>query len=238
MNKLTISLCALAICGVFSIAHAASLDETGHAKGIKQHQKKSGFYLGGTIGTGKLNIKRDEKFLANNPNLDIKQKDSSASAQSIQLLVGYQFNRIIALEFAFEHYINDLDYDGFKKDPSTGVYSPAPLHSSPRILSLQANIGYNFHSGLRPFTLAGLTSYTDKDLYNADSSSQFTLRLGLGVEYAPATLNGVAFRASWITDIATGEYSDTSNPSSGNVLGDYEDNFNLNTFNIGSTYKF
>ncbi|MCK5818914.1 MAG: outer membrane beta-barrel protein [Psychromonas sp.] len=241
MNKLTISLCAFLICGASSFASAASLDEAGHAKGINKHQKISGFYLGGTIGTGKLNISRDEQFLTDNTNLDLKQKDTSSSAQSIQLLAGYQFNRIIAVEFAYDHYINNLKFAGFIENPSTGVYSPVEIHSSPRILSLQANIGYTFHSGWRPFVLTGVTSFTDNDIYkiyNIDSSAQITLRLGLGIEYEPAALNSVAFRASWIDDMGTGTYSDTSNPSQSNLLANYEDYINLHKFNIGAIYKF
>ena len=70
-------------------------------------------------------------------------------------------------------------------------------------------------------------------------SSVFSLRLGTGVEYTPATLKGVTFRASWTGDLA---YMDIEKEPTNILTAIVPDNFTdknlLSSFNLGATYKF
>ena len=262
MTKLTFALSVLSISVASSFAQAAEPGDMSQATDINQSpteqlknpptQKMSGFYIGGTVGTGKLYITRDnELYDSDNSDIvdnakSIAKKDSSSSAQSFQLLAGYQFNRIVAIEMTYERYTNDIHFRGFKlynTSSSKPRYRSQQVEAKPFVYNLQANVGYTFANGIRPFMLSGLGLLhlsADQDVYSGDfSSSVFSLRLGTGVEYTPATLKGVTFRASWTGDLA---YMDIEKEPDNIVTAIVPDNFSdinlLSSVNLGATYKF
>lgn len=260
MTKLTFALSVLSISVASSFAQAAEPDGMNQATDINQSpteqlknpptQKMSGFYIGGTVGTGKLYITRDNELydsnIVDNANT-IAKRDSSSSAQSFQLLAGYQFNRIVAVEMTYERYTNHIHFRGFKLySPNTSSsykYRSQQVEAKPFVYNLQANVGYTFANGIRPFVLSGLGLLhlsADQDVYSGDFfSSVFSLRLGTGVEYTPATLKGVTFRASWTGDLA---YMDIEKEPTNILTAIVPDNFTdknlLSSFNLGATYKF
>ncbi len=249
MNKVSLALSVLAIGIASSFAQGSELSDTGQEHTINPVPKVSGFYIGGTIGTGKFNIKRDggeytDKYYSDQSTL--AQKDASSGAQSLQLLAGYQFNRIVAVEMDYTHYINSLNFRGFVWNPaatSGGKYQPEQIHAKPRVYTMQANVGYTFANGIRPFVLTGLGFLhlnADKDVYDSNTfSSQLALRIGTGVEYAPAALQGWAFRASWTGDYASMDSGEIPNNIAAALLPiSYNDDVRLSNFNLGASYKF
>ena len=207
MKKLTLALSVLSLSIASSFAQADTMS---------QEQKVSGFYLGGTAGQAKGIQIRDADYTTDYPRAD--DSESSSSENSIQVLAGYQFNRIIAIELAY------TDFGSLENQYSVVAFKPTAF-------SGQANIGYTFHSGWRPFALVGL-SYLDlkqEAQYYTDDSNP-TLRTGLGVEISPRSLNGVAFRATWTQDWFATEYT---------VLRKtYTDTNMLGNLSVGVTYKF
>jgi len=93
---------------------------------------------------------------------------------------GYQFNKIIGVEFSYNDY-GHLENDLLTQDP----YS----------ITLAANAGYNFlNNQLRPFGILGLgymKTNQNRELFDEDVA---TLHFGLGAEYYPTVLKGVGFR--------------------------------------------
>ncbi|MCK5818592.1 MAG: porin family protein [Psychromonas sp.] len=241
MNKLSRTLCVLSIGVTSSFVYSATSTNASQATVDKvseiktQVQKVSGFYAGGTIGTSKLYIERGGDLGTSG----VKPKDASSSAQSLQLLGGYQFNRIIAVELAYDHYLNGLTFKGLEYN--TADPEVRQVKATPKIYAVQANVGYTFHNGWRPFAITGISSVhlnTDYNIYNNDSDSKLALRIGLGVEYAPIALKGLAFRASWINDRTTGEMAPNCTDLSCGFFGSQEDDLHLHRFNLGATYKF
>ncbi len=246
MNKVTLALSVLAIGVASSFAQATESSDTYPKDVINPVPKVLGYYIGGSIGTGKFYINRDSgeynsKYYQDQASL--AEKDASSGAQSFQLLAGYQLSRIVAVEMDYTRYINNLNFRGFVWNPTVGMYQPQKIHARPTIFSIQTNVGYTFPNGIRPFALAGISLLhlgADKDIYDADFSSSVTgFRLGTGVEYAPVILQGLAFRASWTIDLAT---MNSENAPDNPILllfpNDYSDHIRLSSFNIGATYKF
>jgi hypothetical protein len=76
MNKLSIALSVLTFGVASSFAQGSELSDTGQEHIINQAPKVSGFYIGGTIGTGKFYINRDAGAYTNS-----YYSDSSSLAQ-------------------------------------------------------------------------------------------------------------------------------------------------------------
>ena len=217
MKKLTLALSVLSLSIASSFAQADTMS---------QEQKVSGFYVGGTVGSAQMYTIVDTEYTDDNKNADSSR--SSSSDTSFQVFGGYQFNRIVGVELAYTDF-------GTLTDTQKFLGSTHKINFSPTGLTLQANVGYTFHSGWRPFVLAGLTSLDldqQYDYYDDDSTIAF--RSGVGVEYAPAALKGLAFRATWTADWYATEYTETSFVRT-NTYNDL--NF-LGNASIGASYKF
>ncbi len=248
MNKFSIALSVFTIGIAPSFSQAAEPIDTGQEHVINPVPKVSGFYIAGTIGTGKLRINRDDGEYTARHYFDqesLARNDNSSGAQSLQLLAGYQFNRIVAIEINHADYINNLDFRGFVPDKGEKSYEyhPQQIHAKPSIYASQANVGYTFANGIRPFALTGLSLLhlnADKDVYDANTfRSQLSLRIGAGVEYAPVTLQGWAFRSSWTADFTTMKTEDLpDNPILLLFPSNFSDGVRLSSFNFGTSYKF
>ncbi len=158
---------------------------------VQASEDVSGFYLGAGAG-----------------NTDARAEQSSNSVsiptdgKTLKLIGGYQFNRIVAIEAQYTSY-GDL----------TDGTSTAKL--SPKAISLAANLGYTFENGLRPFGIIGLSSLDlDANVTTNEDESYVALRFGAGLEYTPAALSGVSFRAGYEADSFTIENSSSSDVNS------------------------
>ena len=102
---------------------------------------------------------------------------------------GYQFNKIVGVEGAYNNYGSFSVGDSDKIKVSS--------------VSVAANLGYDFlDDQLRPFGLIGLsymmTDYPDEgDNFDA---SPLGIHLGLGLDYTPTMLKGVGFRVAYTLD--------------------------------------
>ena len=171
-------------------------------------QKVSGVYFGGSLGFSKGITIDSEK----NRN-DEYEKTSTSAESSFQLLGGYQFNRVVGIE---------IDYLDF------GEYGELSDTLSVQSIAAQANVGYTFHMGLRPFALIGLSSVNldkDTDLYKEDT--YLGLRFGGGLEYAPASIGGWAVRVAYSVDYFEAE----------SILNKEYNNLFTN-MSLGLNYKF
>ena len=168
-------------------------------------QKVSGVYFGGSAGFSKIVLK--DSYGA---------KHSNESGSSFQLLGGYQFNRIIGIE------VDYLNYGENEKFGGTNVML------EPVSLAAQANIGYTFNSGFRPFALVGVSSVSlnqESDIYKEDT--YVGGRIGAGVEYAPAIIGGWAIRLAYSVDYVKA-----------NTVGNVEHKHYLTNMSLGLNYKF
>lgn len=218
-------------------AQAADPNKTDHNIGLNQtktlhssnvqSQKIKGFYAGATIGASKLSQARDKELPA------AERPDSSIASPiktSFELLGGYQFNRIVAVELAYTDF-GKLTYDN-KLTKTT-----LPEEYSPIALSAQANVGYTFYSGWRPFGLLGvsLLDVRPSDKVNNEQDKVLEgLRIGGGVEYSPPSLAGVTFRAGSSADWYSIEYK----LNSSSTTESYNDIGLLSRWDIGASYRF
>ncbi|WP_017219914.1 porin family protein [Moritella dasanensis] len=145
---------------------------------VQANQDVSGFYIGGGVGTTDANLSSDS--VSYSPSTD---------GSSLKVIAGYQFNRIVAIEAQYTSY-------GDIKTPS--VYS---YNWEPTTVSLAANLGYTFDNGLRPFATIGFSALDLNESQNLLNDNNSTaLRIGAGLEYTPASLGGVSFRAGYEAD--------------------------------------
>jgi opacity protein-like surface antigen len=213
INKIA-GIASLALIG--SIAHAKTLDtqETApqatvtETATIKPTQKVSGLYFG--MGVGTTRFDGDDFGISNdviNDNID---------GNALKILVGYQFNRVFALEAQHTQYGD--------------IYS-----SSPTSLSFSANLGYTFKNGLRPFGVIGLAS-VDLDLPSDEVDSKGVgVHYGVGVEYAPVQLKGFSARLGYETDFSAIENEE--HYGSYGYSSDIQ-NYTLGSFYVAASYKF
>ncbi len=112
---------------------------------------------------------------------------------------GYQFNKFVGVEAAY------TDYGSFSDTATnTTTTNQVTFKTDPNSFSVYANGGYTFDNGLRPFAQLGLgylqvngSSTTDK--INIDDGA--SIRIGIGLEYAPKELIGFGFRVAYVDDI-------------------------------------
>jgi len=147
---------------------------------VQANQDVSGFYIGGGLGSTFSDSDSSSFY-------------SDTHGSTLKLIGGYQFNRIVAIETQYTKYgdvtplRNENDY---KWAPST--------------ISLAANLGYTFQNGLRPFTTIGLSSLNlNQTTKKIDDNNATAARLGLGLEYTPANLSNINFRAGYEADAFT-----------------------------------
>ncbi len=145
---------------------------------------------------------------------------------------GYQFNKIIAVEAAY------TDYGSFSDTLTDKSGRVSTFTSDPTSFTVYANAGYTFENGLRPFGQLGLgylmvNGSNTTDRINIDDG--VSMRLGLGVEYAPKTLSGFGFRVAYIDEMTMdSSYVSNDNGSTTTTLL-----MNINgMLYIGGQYKF
>lgn len=146
---------------------------------VQANQDFSGFYIGGGVGSTNINTDTDGYSY-----------DSDTDGNTLKFIGGYQFNRIVGVEAQYTKY-GDVTPNAQPKD-----YNWAPT-----TVSVAANLGYTFQNGLRPFAIIGLSSLDlDQSTKKLDDSNATALRFGAGLEYTPAALSGVSFRAGYEGD--------------------------------------
>jgi len=174
---------------------------------VQANQDVSGFYLGAGVGSTHAN------FSSNSSSFN-----SSTDGAALKLIGGYQFNRIVAIE---------TQYTSYGKVILTSRDS-----WEPKTISLAANLGYTFDNGLRPFATVGISSLDLNQKIQTlglllDDGNATALRFGAGLEYTPAALSGVSFRAGYEGDAFSIESAGTSDTTV--ILG---------SFYVAASYKF
>ena len=134
---------------------------------------------------------------------------------------GYQFNKIVGVEGAYNNYGSFSVGDSDKIKVSS--------------VSVAANLGYDFlDDQLRPFGLVGLSymmsDYPDEG-DNFDASS-LGFHMGLGLDYTPKMLKGVGFRVAYTLD----SYNLTADISKDKLDESYTQSAGL--FYLGVNYNF
>jgi opacity protein-like surface antigen len=146
------------------------------ATNVQANQDVSGFYIG--AGVGSTDAEAEYNGIS---------ESASTDGSTLKFIGGYQFNRIVAIEAQYTSYGEVKTDPGYKWEPTT--------------ISLAANLGYTFENGLRPFAVIGLSSLDlDQNVKVLDDSSATAIRFGAGLEYTPAALSGVSFRAGYEGD--------------------------------------
>lgn len=177
------------------------------ASGAMANSTEPGFYLGGGFGL------TDSKL----ENLDNSAMPKISGSRSYRLYGGYQFNRIVSLEGGYTNYgkFSDKIFQGAELTPSA--------------FSLAANLGYSFDNGLRPFATLGLSRVAIDGEYKgySDSTSATGFRYGLGLEYAPQMVQGLAVRLAYEADAFKLEES-----------GVRTDTISVGSLYLGASYKF
>lgn len=175
---------------------------------VQANQDVSGFYLGG--GVGSTNIDTDTSGSSFNSDTD---------GNTYKFIGGYQFNRIVAIEAQYTKY-GDITPD--TRFSTTYTWAPTTV-------SLAANLGYTFKNGLRPFAVIGLSSLDlDQNRNELDDNSATAVRFGAGLEYTPAALAGVSFRAGYEGDVFAID----------NGAGNPDTDVILSSVYLAATYKF
>ncbi|EIX4881869.1 porin family protein [Vibrio vulnificus] len=170
--------------------------------------KVNGFYLG--AGAGSTEFDSDQSVTG------------KADGNALKLIAGYQFNRIVGIEAQYSKY-GDVKFS-------------TPQNTwTPTALSLNANLGYTFANGLRPYGIVGLSALDlSESTKTLESDSGAAIHFGLGLEYAPPALNGLAFRVGYDTEIfgISTEYDLNGTKVTEDVA------YSLGAFYAGATYKF
>ncbi|WP_353499587.1 porin family protein [Vibrio chaetopteri] len=177
------------------------------ATGAWANSTESGFYIGG--GYGLTESKLENQDVSAFPTID--------GERSLRVYGGYQFNRIVALEGGYTNY-GDLSHQSLQ-----GV------KINPTAFSLAANLGYSFDNGLRPFATLGLSRVNMDVKYNGqkESDSATGFRYGLGLEYAPQMVEGLAMRLAYEADAFNVDIGDPKTYT-----------FSVGSVYLGASYKF
>ncbi|QUM76516.1 porin family protein [Moritella sp. 24] len=190
-----------------SITVLGALTAIALTSSVQANQDVSGFYIGGGVGSTHANFSSDSHSYT-----------PSTDGASLKLIGGYQFNRIVAIEAQYTSY-------GDIKIPVAATYKWEPT-----TVSLAANLGYTFDNGLRPFATVGLSSVDlNQNMTSNLDNTGTAFRFGAGLEYTPAALAGVSFRAGYEGDAFT---IDTQSSSIDDV------NVVVGSLYVAASYKF
>ncbi|QUM80833.1 porin family protein [Moritella sp. 5] len=149
---------------------------------VQANQDVSGFYIGGGFGSTLADL--DETGVV---------YDEDTDGTTLKFIGGYQFNRIVAIEAQYTQY-----------GEVTPIKQVKSYTWDPTSFSVSANLGYTFQNGLRPFGIIGLSSLDLDESFKTFKDDRATaLHIGLGLEYTPAALSGVSFRAGYEADSFT-----------------------------------
>lgn len=216
--KKTIGLTTLLLTSSFAQAKFVTTEDTAKQQQPAQdtlpvhqaEQKVKGFYLGGAMGSTAFD------------NLDYDTPYAEEDGSTLKFIIGYQFNRVFALEGQYTTYgdINETVSD----------YSWTPTAAS-----LSANLGYTFRNGLRPFGVIGLSAIDLGQSYKTNLDDEGVgVRYGIGLEFAPAALNGLSARVGYEVDLFSIEYTEMNY---GNGYTEIEE-YTLGSFYASVAYKF
>lgn len=184
-------------------------------------QNTSGLYLGAGSGSFTYDVEQDWDSALGYGEL-IEQTDGN----TLKVYAGYQFSRVFALEVTYSDYGDTQGYINTLGGTQT-------VEQSPTSVSLAANLGYTFATGLRPFALIGLSVLDlNSSFVYLDTDTPSAIKYGVGVEYAPAMLKGVQLRVAYEADSYFAEAYDGWGQES-NV-----DTFTLSSLYAGVSYKF
>ena len=230
MKKIILSL----VTGTM-LATTAMAAETAAAE--KPVSKADGAYmgLGGGVTFNGAMLSKGDYISDGSASYDISTLGDSSGGYIVY--GGYQFNKIIAVEASF------MDYGSFSDDiTSKNALITRTFSSKPIAGSVYANAGYTFANGVRPFGLLGLsymkTSQSDSfDHLNNFEDSFMTFHWGAGVEYAPASLNGFGFRASYTGDFNV-DYNALAYDENGKIDEDAMVMRIYGMLYVGAQYKF
>jgi len=188
--KKAVVLVTLALASISSFANSSELAE--------------GWYLGGGVGSTGFDI-------------DGYETNVKPDGTALKMYGGYQFNRIVSAEMAYNYY-GDLNY---KQGGQTAA--------SPTSISLSANLGYTFDSGWRPFAIIGLSSVDldTKQSAGFDSDTGTGVHAGLGVEYSPKSIDGLTLRLAYEADTFEVE-----------TTGYYTQDYTVDAVYFGASYNF
>jgi len=224
MKKITLALGLASLLATASIAAESTTNTKGAYVG-----------LGGGLSLGGVSLTKDDTVSDGTNSYDVSTMGDSSAGYV--LYGGYQFNKIIAVEASFTGYGSFSDDVKIKNTSITKTFKTSPM-----VGAVYANAGYTFDNGVRPFGQLGLgymtTSQSDNlsKLNNFDDSFM-TIRFGLGVEYAPASLNGFGFRAAYIEDINM-DANAVADDQDGNLDTDAILTRYYGMLYIGAQYKF
>ena len=218
MKKIIISS-LLVVASVNAVATEVAQTESPQA--VKS-QKVSGFYIG--AGYGSFSYDTEQDWDDDNRYGNLTQK---TDGNSVKIYGGYQFNKIIAIEATYTNYGNTEGYVNTRS-------STQAVEQSPTSVAVAANAGYSFANGLRPFGLVGLSYLTLDSSYEfLDTDNPIAIKYGVGVDYAPAALNGVQLRVAYEGEIYFAEAETYGYNDDISV-----DLFSLGAFYAGVSYKF
>lgn len=149
------------------------------------------------------------------------QFDNSASG--VKLYGGYKFNAVAAVEASYTHY-----GEFALRETVFGTTKTI----APTSFCIAANLGYDFLEGeIRPFGILGL-SFMDLDKW-VDDDTGVGVRVGLGIQYDPASLHGVGFRLAYEGDAFGVE---TGLPAGRHLKGEYSQALGMLYFS--AQYRF
>lgn len=179
-----------------------------------QTPKISGFYIGAGLGT--FGYSEEDSWGYSNNKIEAK-----ADGNTTKVYLGYQFNKIVGIEGTYTNYGKvRAKVDGYSMEPTS--------------ISLAANLGYTFDSGIRPFGLIGMSNLDlnqNKEYLSDDNGAAF--KFGFGVEYTPASLKGVQLRAAYEMDMYAVDYIDVQNGFTTDT-----NLYALDSLYFGASYKF
>ena len=166
-----------------------------------------GFYIGGGFGLTESKME----------NLDESRAPTLDGERALKVYGGYQFNRIVAVEAGYTNY------------GKLGYSSEPDFSATPSALSVAANLGYTFDNGIRPFATVGLSHVSMKfsDSSTSDTDSATGFRYGVGVEYSPQMVDGLAMRLAYEVDAFNVEVSRNNT-----------DVYAVGGLYLGASYKF
>lgn len=141
-----------------------------------------GFYLGAGLGSTTFD---DDGWIRG---MDWKAEDNTQ-----KLFAGYQFNRIIAIEFIHS------DYGKMTTNDSVYLYGSGQTvygyQMDPKAFSVVANAGYSFDSGWRPFGMFGLSTIDLNQSHKLiKEKSGLSFHWGIGAQYSTNAVSGLQLR--------------------------------------------
>lgn len=177
----------------------------------------NGLYISAGAGTFDFDAETRSSF---EPSFSVSQNSTyDTEGNTFRITGGYQLTDMVALEATYNSY-GTVKYSDGRGDIM-----------SPTAMTLNANLGYSLSSGIRPFIVAGLGRITlnQKEQRISSEESGGSFHWGLGLEYAPAAIENVSFKAAYESDTATLVYLSPFAKS--------ETDLTYSSFYLGLSYK-